>query len=112
MKECTNLADLLTGDVWLVICAVACAILIVLPIQLTLCFRAKKLFMKSLPAVLGTVAAITFYIMARTDRTWIAFVYLIVAFYSAVFLIFCGIEWGIWIVYTICAKGNIRCLRG
>ena len=104
--------ELLSGDFWLVICAVACGILIVLPVQLVLCFRGKKVFMKCLPAVLIGIATITFYILAITARTWIAFIYLIVAFYSAVFLISCGIAWGIWIVYTLFAKGNSRGLRG
>ena len=106
------MADLLRGDFWLVICAVACGILIVLPVQLALCFRANKVFLKCLPAVLIGIATITFYSLAITARTWIAFIYLIVAFYSAVFLISCGIAWGIWIVYTLLTKGNSRGLRG
>ena len=106
------MADLLSGDFWMFICAVACAIFIVLPLQLTLCFRARKHFVKSLPAVLAAGAAIAFYVLARIARTWIAFIYLIVAFYSAVFLISCGIAWGIWVVYTLCAKRNCWGMRG
>ena len=106
------MADLLSGDFWLVVCAVACGILIVLPIQLALCFRAKKVFLKCLPAVLIGIVTITFYSLAITARTWIAFIYLIVAFYSAVFLISCGIAWSIWVVYTLCAKRNCWGMRG
>ena len=106
------MADLLSGDFWLVICAAACALFIVLPLQLTLCFRTRKHFVKSLPAVLTAGAAIAFYVLARIARTWIAFIYLIVAFYSAVFLISCGIAWGIWVVYTLRTKGNRRGIRG
>ena len=105
------MSDLLIGDFWMFICAVACAIFIVLPLQLTLCFRTRKLFVKSLPAVLAAGAAIAFYVLARIARTWIAFIYLIVAFYSAVFLISCGIAWGIWVVYTLRTKGNRRGIR-
>ena len=106
------MADLLRGDFWLVFWAAAFALFIVLPIQLTLCFRAKKLFVKSLPAALAAGVAITFYVLTRTARTWIAFIYLIGAFYAALFLISCGIAWCIWIVYTLLNKGNSRALRG
>lgn len=105
------MADLLSGDFWLVICAVACGILIVLPIQLALCFRAKKVFLKCLPAVLIGIVTITFYSLAITAGTWIAFIYLIVAFYAALFLISCGIAWCIWVVYTLRTKGNCRGIR-
>ena len=106
------MAELLRGDFWLVFWAAAFALFIVLPIQLTLCFRAKKLFVKSLPAVLAAGAAIAFYVLARIARTWIAFIYLIVAFYAALFLISCGIAWSIWVVYTLCANRNRRGMRG
>ena len=95
------MADLFARDTWLVLSIISCAVLIVLPIQLVLCFRAKKLFIKRLPTAVLTVVAIAFYVLAITAKTWIAFIYLIIAVFSGVSLIFCGIAWGIWSILKL-----------
>ena len=88
--------DLWVRDTGITVLIAASAILIVLPLQLVLCFRAKKLFFKLLPAVLLAVAAVTFWVLMRTAKDWSALVYLIFAVFSGVLLIFSGIGWGIW----------------
>ena len=98
------MADLFTRDAGIVLPIAACAILIVLPIQLMLCFKAKKLLMKYLPAAVLGAITITFYIMAITAKTWIALIYLIIAVFSGVSLIFCGIAWGIWSILKLINK--------
>ena len=89
---------LFSRDTGLMLLIAACAVLVVLPLQIGLCFKAKKQLVKCLPAAVLAVTTITFYIMAITAKTWDAFAYLIAAFFSGVFLVSCGIAWGIWAI--------------
>jgi len=94
-------ADLFTGDAAIVLLMAGFAILIAFPLQLALCFRAKKLFVRYLPTIIFSVLAITFYIMAITAKTWAAFAYLIIAAFSGVSLVFGGIALGIWAMVNL-----------
>ena len=98
--------DLWARDTAIVALIAAFAILIVLPVQLILCFRAKKLLIKLLPAILLAVTAITFYIMAITAKDWSGFAYMIVTVFFGVLLIFSGIAWGIWAIVRLVKKKN------
>ena len=73
------MADLFARDTGIVLLIAGFAILIALPVQLVLCIKAKKLFYKCLPTTVLAVLVITFYIMAITAKTWVAFAYLIIA---------------------------------
>ena len=69
--------------------------ILVIAIQLALCFKAKKLLIKLLPTILSAAAAIVFCILAFTARDWSALVYIVFAFFAGVMLISSGIAWGI-----------------
>lgn len=96
--------DLFARDTEIVILIAAAAVLIILPIQLLLCFRAKRFFIKLIPTVLIAVAAIAFYVMAITAKDWGGFVYIILAVSAGVLLIFSGIAWGIWAIAKLVNK--------
>lgn len=98
------MADLFAQDTGIVLLIAAFAILIALPIQLVVCFRAKKLLIKCLPATAFAVLVITFYILAITAKTWVAFAYLIIAAFSGVSFIFSGIALGIWAIIKLIKK--------
>jgi len=80
-------------DTLLFVLAGASTILII-AIQLILCFKVQKLPVKLLPAILSAAAAIVFCIMAFTVRDWSALVYIVFAFFAGVMLISSGIAWG------------------
>jgi|GEM_PF-6129442 len=84
-------------DTLLFVLAGASTILII-AIQLILCFKVQKLPVKLLPAILSAAAAIVFCIMAFTVRDWSALVYIVFAFFAGVMLISSGIAWGIWAI--------------
>ena len=88
--------DLWVRDTEITVLIAASAVLIVLPLQLALCFRAKKLLFKLIPPVLLAVATFTFLVLMITAKDWSALVYLIFAVFSVALLIFSGIGWGIW----------------
>ena len=98
------MADLFARDTGIVLLIAGFAILIALPVQLVLCIKAKKLFYKCLPTTILAVLVITFYIMAITAKTWVAFAYLIIAVFSGVSLIFSGITLGIWVIIKFVKK--------
>ena len=98
------MADLFARDTGIVLLIAAFAILIALPIQLVVCFKAKKIFVRYLPTTALAVLVITFYIMAITAKTWVAFVYLIIAVFSGVSLVFSGIAVGIWAIIKLVEK--------
>ena len=88
--------DLWVRDTEITVLIAASAILIVFPLQLVLCFRAKKLLFKLLPTVLLAVAALAFWVLMLTARDWSALIYLIFTVFSVALLIFSGIGWSIW----------------
>lgn len=93
--------DLLVRDTEIVLLIAAAAVLIILPAQLTLCFKAKRLFIKLIPSVLLAVATFALYVMAITAKDWSGFVYIIFAIAAGVLLIFSGIAWGIWAIIKL-----------
>lgn len=96
--------DLWVRDTEITALITATAVLAVLPIQLILCFRAKKRFIKLLPAVVFGVMALVFYVIAITSRDWSALIYVIIAIFSGVLLLFSGIAWGIWAITRLFRK--------
>ena len=75
--------------------------LLIIAIQLALCFKAKKLLIKLLPTILSAAAAILFCILTFTVRDWSALVYIVFAFFAGVMLISSGIAWVIWAIAKI-----------
>ena len=100
------MADFFERDIAVILLIAACSVLIILPIQLILCFKAKKLLIKLIPSILLTVLSITFYIMALTAKDWYGFLYLIISVFSGIALAFSGIAWGIEIIIKLITKRN------
>ena len=94
-------------DTLLFVLAGVSAILII-AIQLILCFKAKKLLIKLLPAILSAAAAIVFCVLAFTVRDWSALVYIVFAFFAGVMLISSGIAWGIWAIIRLAKSKEIQ----
>ena len=73
------------------VCAIATLIL-----QLLLCFKAKKIFIKLLPIVLLIVSTFVFSICSASINGWDGFGYLFFALLSFGLIFVCGIGWAIW----------------
>lgn len=65
-------------------------------LQLLLCFKAKKIFIKLLPILLLIVSTIVFYICSASINGWDGFGYLFFALLSFGLIFVCGIGWAIW----------------
>ena len=102
--------DIWIGEVDSTTLFIIAAVLFVFPVQLLLCFKAKKILVKLLPPIFLTVAAIIFFAMAFVAQDWDAIGYFIFSALSGALLIVCGIAWGVWaIVMGIRKKkGGVR----
>lgn len=96
--------DLWVRDTEIVVLIALSAILMVLPLQLLLCWKAKKLFVKLLPTILLGSAMFAFYISGIASRDWSAMIYAILAIASAVLLFFSGIGWVVFAVVNFFRK--------
>lgn len=73
-------------------------LIVVLPIQLVLCFRVKSKLIRLLPVIIFSVLSATAAVATATRTDWDAIFYLICAVYLTIMLIVCGIGWGIWAI--------------
>ena len=99
------------GDMWIrdievtTLIAIT-SVLVVLPIQLLLCFKVKPVFLRLLPSILLTGTTILLFAMMATSRDWDAIGYAVLGVFSGVLLIFSGIGWGIWGLVALIRKKN------
>lgn len=97
------------GDMWIrdievtTLIAIT-SVLVVLPIQLLLCFKVKPVFLRLLPSILLTGTTILLFAMMAASRDWDAIGYAVLGVFSGVLLIFSGIGWGIWGLVALIRK--------
>ena len=90
--------DLWIRDIEITALIALSAVLLVLPVQLLLCFKAKKRTVKLLPTAISAAAVLLFLGLMITATDWNAVGYVIFAVFSGVLLLFSGIGWGIWAI--------------
>ena len=73
-------------------------LIVVFPIQLTLCFKVKSKVVRLLPVIILSVLAVAAAIATATSIDWDALFYLICVAYLVIMLFACGIGWGIWAI--------------
>ena len=74
------------------------SVIATLILQLLLCFKAKKIFIKLLPIALLIVSTIVFSIYSTTTSFWDALGYLFFALLSFGLILVCGLGWGAWAI--------------
>jgi hypothetical protein len=72
------------------------AAIIVLILQLILCFKVKKTFVKFIPLILSFVATLIFVILLLLSEGWDVLGYLILALFSGGLFLDCGLGLIIW----------------
>ena len=73
-------------------------LIVVLPIQLVLCFKVKSKIVRLLPVIILTALTIVSAVAAAVGTDWDVLFYLICAVYFAIMLFVCGFGWGIWAI--------------
>ena len=106
-KEVVRMGDVLMADIDITTLIAASSVLVVLSIQLLLCFKTKRLLLRLLPLFVLTASTVFLFIMMRITTDWGAIGYAILFVFSGVLLAFSGMAWGIWAIIKL-IKGNTR----
>lgn len=88
--------DVWLGDVELTGLVILLSIAAVLPVQLLLCFKAKRRIVRLLPAALLGSVTMAFLLAALLAKGWDAIGYIFLAIFSGMMLLACGAGWAIW----------------
>ena len=74
------------------------SIVVLLPVQILLCFKVKRKVIRLLPVILLSIPTLFFIAMAITATGWDNLGYIFPAIFTGFMLIICGIGWGIWAI--------------
>ncbi|MBE5868783.1 MAG: hypothetical protein E7293_07500 [Lachnospiraceae bacterium] len=88
--------DVWIGDINLATFILIFSIIVLLPVQLLLCFKVKSKAIRLLPVIVLSIAAIIFYCMGKSSNDWDGLGYLFLAIFTGFMLFMCGVGWGIW----------------
>lgn len=79
-------------------------LLVVLPIQLALCFKVKSKIVRLLPVIILSILTLIAAVASATSIDWSALFYLIFTVYLGIMLFVCGIGWSIWAITVFVKK--------
>ena len=88
--------DVWLGDIELTTFILIFAFVVLLPIQLLLCFKVKSKGIRLLPVMIFSVLTIIFVVKASTVSGWDSLGYTFFAIFTAFMLLICGSGWCIW----------------
>ena len=80
------------------------SVVVVLPVQLLLCFKAKSRLARLIPIILFCALGVASTLMALNATGWDNVGYIFFAIYAALMILLCGIGWGIWGIVNIKRK--------
>lgn len=90
--------DVWMGDIELTIFILIFSIVVLLPIQLLLCFKVNNKVICLLPVILLSIFTIIFVAMSITITGWNRLEYIFLVIFTGFMLLMCGIGWGIWLI--------------
>ncbi len=97
--------DVWLGDInftWVIIIA---SLVVVLPLQICLCFRVKSVWVRLAPVIVLTLAGVVFLLYGITWKNGWEFIgFLIFAIYAGYLLFVCGVGWLVWAVARLLRK--------
>jgi len=74
------------------------SVVILLPVQLLLCFKVKSLAIRLAPVIILSGLAALFIVLLRSTPGWDGVGYLFFAIFAGFMIFMCGIGWAIWAV--------------
>lgn len=90
--------DVYCGDMELTTLTLIISVVILLPIQLLLCFKVKSRMVRLLPVILLSVLTAALIVMSLSIPGWDGLGYIFLAIFAGIMLFLCGIGWGIWAI--------------
>ena len=96
--------DVWMGDIELTTAVLIFSIVVLLPIQLLLCFKVKSRAIRLLPVILLSIPTIIFTVMSVAITGWDGLGYIFLAIFTGFMLLMCGVGWGIWAISKLSKK--------
>lgn len=88
--------DVWIGDINLAAFVLTFSIVVLLPIQLLLCFKVKSVAIRLLPVTVLSIVTFICMAMGMNSNDWDGLGYLFLAIFAGFMVLMCGIGWGIW----------------
>ena len=90
--------DIWIGDIEFTTVVLVFSVVVLLLIQLLICFKVKNKVIRLLPVILLSIVTIFFVAMASTATDWENLGYIFPAIFLGFMWLVCGIAWGIWAI--------------
>ena len=100
-KEYEDMFDVWLGGIELTTFVIIFSALVLLPIQLLLCFKVRSRLIRLVPVMLLSVLVVIFAVLSYVVIGWDAIGYLFLAIFAGMMLAACGIGWGIRAIATL-----------
>jgi len=71
---------------------------VMLTVQLVLCFKGNKLWVRLIPVCLCAAAAVVCFVLEFLSDGWDAIGFMFLALFLTALLLVCGIGWGVWTI--------------
>ena len=88
--------DMWYGNIELTTLTLIISFVVILPVQLMLCFRVKSRTVRLLPVVILSSVTAILLVAALIVQGWEGLGYAIWAIFTGFMLFMCGVGWGIW----------------
>ncbi len=88
--------DIWVGDIELTTLTLIFSLVVLLPVQLLLCFKIKSVAVRLLPVILLFIPALYFLVLSVTAAGWDSLGYLFLAIFAGFMMFVCGVGWMIW----------------
>ena len=96
--------DIWIGDINLTVLALIFSVVVILPVQLILCFKSKSMRTCFVPIIIFAILAMLSITMNLTTTGWDGLAYIFFAIYALFMIFMCGVGWGIWAVANYIKK--------
>ncbi len=98
--------DVWSGNGELTIIALIVSVAVILPVQLLLCFKIRKIVIRLLPVMVLSVSTAVLSLLAAVTSGWDSLGYIVLAVFTGIMLLVCGGAWGIWAIAKRMKKGE------
>ena len=96
--------DVWMGDIELTTAVLIFTLVVLLPIQLLLCFKVKSKAIRLLPIILLSIPTLIFIVMSTTTQGWDGLGYIFLAVFTGFMMLICCVGWGIWAISKLIKK--------
>ena len=96
--------DIWIGDIEFTTVVLVFSVVVLLLIQLLICFKVKNKVIRLLPVILLSIFTIFFVAMTSTATGWDNLGYVFLAILTGFMWLMCGIAWGIWAIVKLIKK--------